>query len=140
MVTPQTARASPSSLNRKIKERMALLIQHQRLANGADSLPPAPLSRTTNSTISQIVVDDALSTKQNSLDKAISDNKAALAQLGSLIGKEQKLALMKAVSERNMFVPSTSLFRPPLPLSLLMTCTLTYVPSCSVAITTMSIG
>ena len=87
---------------------MALLIEHQRLANGADSLPPVPLRRRSNGTVSDPVVGDTISAKQNTLDWAISENKAALAQLGAPLSKEEKLALMKTVTERNKFVPSTS--------------------------------
>ena len=92
---------------------MALLIEHQRLASGVDSLPPAPLHRMSNYTISESVVGEAISAKQNTLDWAISENKAALAQLGVPLSKEEKFILMKAITERNKFVPSIYLFHHP---------------------------
>jgi hypothetical protein len=87
---------------------MALLIEHQRLMSGTDSLPSAPVPRVPNTATSQIITGDTIATKQDALDWAISENKAALAQLGAPLIKGQKLVLMKAVTERNKFVPSTS--------------------------------
>lgn len=107
-VAPKPVHTGSSSLNRKIKERMALLIKHQRLASEADSPPPASLPQTRSTTnASNMIFDDTIASKQNCLDQAIAENKAALVQLGTSRTKEQKLTLIKAVTERNKFVPSS---------------------------------
>ena len=112
-LTPSIPTGS-SALQPLTQERTEVLLEHRRRSSWSEAAfpptPPVHPSFSAASAAGTTAFRDTIASKQNLLDRAIAENKAALVQLSGPMTGKQKSCLMKTLTERNMFVPSTFFF------------------------------